>query len=181
MRKVTAVLVAALVGAVAASATSSAQRDPWRALHRPLHIPHLEPGAACPTSPIQRAEALNPTFGGYVLGRAGPVYGGAFSPDAVVHYANTQVESGWYGFKVLWIVRPKYRGRVLIRGRQLDGANLIGFRSRAELRIGSWGTAAQAPGWGMRASTEWVRAPGCYGFQIDGRRFSKVLVFRAEP
>jgi hypothetical protein len=24
-------------------------------------------------------------------------------------------------------------------------------------------------------------APGCYAFQLDGRRFSSVLVFRAEP
>ena len=182
MRRVAPIVVAVLVAAaVAATASSSVRLDPWRVLHRPLHIPHLEPGAACPTSPTQPAEALNPAFGGHVLGRAGPVYGGAFSPAAVVHYANAPADLGWYGFKVMWIVRPKYRGRVLIRGRQLDGANAIGFRSRAELRIGSWGTAAQAPGWGIRASTEWVRAPGCYGFQIDGRRFSKVLVFRAEP
>jgi hypothetical protein len=180
MRMVAAVSVAAFVGATVASSTSSAPRDPWKALHRPLHIPHLGPGATCPTSPTQPATALNPGLGGYVLGRGVPVYAGAFPADAVVHYANGAVERGWHAFKVLWIVRPRYRGLVLIRGRQLDGSNPIGFRSRAELRISGWGTASLA-GWGARASSEWLRAPGCYGFQIDGRRFSEVLVFRAEP
>jgi len=82
---------------------------------------------------------------------------------------------------VLWIVRPRSRGRLLIRGRQLDGQAQVRFAQGREMRIGRWGTSAGAPGWGQEPSTEWVRAPGCYGFQLDGPRFSRVLVFRAEP
>jgi hypothetical protein len=123
-----------------------------------------------------------PLFGGYVLG-PGPAYAGAFAQDATVHYGSSPVEAGgWRGFKVLWIMRPGYRDRLLIRGRQLDGAAAIQFAGESqEMRIGRWGTASGAPGWGHRPSTEWVRTPGCYGFQLDGPRFSRVLVFRAEP
>jgi hypothetical protein len=49
------------------------------------------------------------------------------------------------------------------------------------MRISRWATSMGAPGWGEQASTELVRAPGCYGFQLDGRRFSRTLIFRAEP
>lgn len=31
-----------------------------------------------------------------------------------------------------------------------------------------------------RPSYTWLRALGCYGYQIDGRTFSRVIVFRAE-
>lgn len=158
-----------------------AGRNPWEALHRPVRIPRIASGGACPVSPTQAASALNPGLGGYVLGR-GPAYAGAFPQDSTVHYASSTGEAGgWRGFKVLWIVRPAYRGRLLIRGRQLDGPGEIRFTFGREKRIHRWGTGSGAPGWGMLASTEWVRAPGCYGFQLDGRRFSRILVFRAEP
>ena len=78
---------------------------------------------------------------------------------------------------------PSYRGPVLIRGRQLDGTHHVrfglAFVPPTELRIGSWGNATTAPGWGFRASTTRLRAPGCYGYQIDGRTFSRVIVFQA--
>jgi hypothetical protein len=176
MRKVAVAGLAAL-----GIAAMPASDDPWKALHRPLRIPSLPPGSTCPLSPTQPAPGLNAAFGGYVLGR-GPAYAGALPQDAIVHYAGSPAETGgWHPFKVLWIVRPKYRGRVLIRGRQLDGTNRIRFAQGSEMRISRWGTASDAPGWGNHASTEWVRTPGCYGFQLDGQRFSRVLVFRAEP
>ena len=173
--------IAVVTFAAAAVVGMPVHRDPWKALHRTLRIPHVAPGTDCPVSPTQAASALNAVFGGHVLGR-GPAYAGAFPQNAIVHYAGSPVEAGgWRGFKVLWIVRPSYRGRLLIRGRQLDGANRIRFAQGREMRISRWGTATGAPGWGHKPSTEWVRAPGCYAFQLDGQRFSRVLVFRAEP
>ena len=36
----------------------------------------------------------------------------------------------WMGQKVLWFVHPRYRGPVLIRGRQLDGlSRVVVFRA----------------------------------------------------
>jgi hypothetical protein len=178
---VTKVALAGL--AVFGVATAPAATDPWKALHRPLRIPRIAPGTPCPVSPTQDASALDPAYGGQVLGR-GPAYAGAFTPDATVHYGSSRVEAeGWRGFKVLWIVRPGYRARLLIRGRQLDGPNLLRFDDGlvppAESRI--------RPGPGYRPwkgardhpSFTRVRAPGCYGYQIDGIGFSRVIVFRA--
>jgi hypothetical protein len=67
-------------------------------------------------------------------------------------------------------------------GRQLDGPNRIRFTlygQGSEKRISQWGTATAAPGWGAEPSNEWVRAPGCYAFQLDGAKFSRVIIFRA--
>jgi hypothetical protein len=89
--------------------------------------------------------------------------------------------SDWSGNKVLWIAH-RYRGPVLIRGLQLDGPNEVRFglaRSPArEMRLTSVG--GSSPGdWQNRPSTTRVRAPGCYGWQVDGATFSRVIVFRA--
>jgi hypothetical protein len=89
----------------------------------------------------------------------------------------------WSGQKVLWIVRPSYAGPVLIRGHRIDGPQGLGFGEghvpSDELRL----TASQASdsGWSGRMWPSYtrLRAPGCYGWQIDGTNFSTVIVFRA--
>ena len=162
--------VAVAVLAVCGIAAVPARGDPWKALHRPLRTPILAPGTTCPLSPTQPAPGLNPAFGGYVLGR-GPAYAGAVPQDAIVHYAGSPIEAGgWRGFKVFWIVRPRYRGRLLIRGRQLDGTNRIRFARGAEMRIGQWGTAAGAPGWASahRRSGSGLRAVTAFRWTGSG-------------
>ena len=90
--------------------------------------------------------------------------------------------SNWSGNKVLWTVAPRYRGPVLIRGRQLDGPNLVRFDNGsfppAELRLPSGGVTS-ANGFRDRPSFTRLRAPGCYAWQLDGTTFSQVIVFRA--
>jgi hypothetical protein len=177
-------LLATVVGLMAVTG-SSAGTDPWRALQRPLEIPRLARGSACPVSPVARSVAWR-RFGiapGIGRGPAYPVLGG----NTLELRAPESFESRrWGGQKVFWFVLPRYRGPVLIRGRQLDGPYRVRFQSGdvppAELRI--------APGrsvyWsgkpdrsrGMPSYTR-LRAPGCYGFQIDGPTFSRVIVFRA--
>ena len=39
----------------------------------------------------------------------------------------------------------------------------------------------EARGWRDTASYTRFRGPGCYGYQIDGTTFSRVIVFSAEP
>jgi hypothetical protein len=80
----------------------------------------------------------------------------------------------------MWIVAASYRGPVLVRGRQLDGTHLVRFDRRtplqAELRlIGSTGVSPvrRYPG-----ATR-VQAEGCYAYQIDGLKFSRVILFEA--
>jgi hypothetical protein len=178
-------LPAALVLALGGAASAASIRQPtWRSLHRPLHIPHIAPGTPCPTSkPDPRGDLSRFGFVGTAWGR-GPAYpGGLGNEKPVLIYAyppNPKSEfagSAWSGQKVLWMVAPSYRGRILIRGRQLDGPNELRFNRGLvpprELRL-----VGRGPGTGTPSYTR-VRADGCYGYQLDGKRFSRVIVFEA--
>jgi hypothetical protein len=158
-----------------------AVRDPWAKLRRPLRIPTIEPGAPCPVTP---ARAVSRSFG-----RAqgpGPVYPVGGYPALSFVYPPVKAQewygSEWSGNKILWIGRPTYRDRVLIRGRQLDGPNDLrfdrGLVPPREMRLRSVGGSAPG-GWQNRPSYTRVRAPGCYAWQVDGTTFSRVIVFRA--
>jgi hypothetical protein len=178
-----------LFAALAVSHTVGAS-DPWTKLHRPLHVPRLAPGAACPVSPVDRRVAWRRTkiFGGSGIGR-GPVYPGLGGSEGVLKATpDTHYGGPWAGGKVFWYVTRSYRGRVLIRGRRLDGPQSLGFNgdklpAAGELRIESWDTVSwkgQIPGSRGIASTVRVRTPGCYGVQVDGTTFSLVVVFAVE-
>ena len=100
------------------------------------------------------------------------------TPDA-------QYGGPWAGGKVFCYVRPGYRGRVLIRGRRLDGPQRLGFNGQRlperELRIDRGMTVSwegQPPGSRGVPSAVRVRAAGCYGAQIDGTSFSRMVVFK---
>ena len=180
-------LGSALLGAVALIPAGSAPVT-WKKLHRPLHLPRLAPGAPCPVSRIDQRvdwERIS-IFGGSGIGR-GPVYPGLGASGGALT-ASPDVEYGgpWAGGKVFWYVRPSYRGRVLIRGRRLDGPQRLGFNGHRlparELRIERGTTVSwegQPPGSRGVPSSVRVRAPGCYGVQIDGMSFSRVVVFQA--
>jgi hypothetical protein len=88
----------------------------------------------------------------------------------------------WGGQKVLWVVDPRYDGPVLIRGRQLDGPNEVRFDEGAVPPTRILLPAEDAPDdrWRERPSYTRLRAPGCYGYQIDGPNFSFLVVFEAK-
>jgi hypothetical protein len=83
--------------------------------------------------------------------------------------------SAWGGQKVLWFLLPRNGDRVLVRGRQLDGRHEVRFglgrMPRTELRIAH---PLDHP------STTRLRTGGCYGYQIDGPTYSRVIVFQAQ-
>jgi hypothetical protein len=123
-------------------------------------------------------------FGSAGIG-PGPVYPGLGYSTAVLNTVqDTQYGSPWQGQKVFWYVAPTYRGRVLIRGKRLDGPGWLGFNGtripKDELRIEPYDTVS----WSgqpahSRGIPSAVRAlsSGCYGAQIDGKSFSRVVVF----
>ena len=164
-------------------ATSTAAPTVWTTLEqRPLQIPHLAPGAPCPAA---KPHAVSPSFGlGLGDGPAYPVHG---TEDGVLHYAPPQNfgSTQWGGEKVLWAVNtPSYPDIVLVRGRQLDGPNEVRFDEGAlpptELRISSY-PGSTPEGWTGQPSYTRVRAPGCYGYQVDGATFSRVIIFAVLP
>ncbi len=160
--------------------------DPWAKLHRPLHLSRLAPGAACPVSRIDPRIAwwrIN-IVGGSGIGR-GPVYAGlGDSAGRLATQRDDQYGGPWAGEKLFWYIRPSYRGRVLIRGRRLEGPQSLGFNGgllpNRELRIHQYETVSwegQPAGSRGVPSIARVRSSGCYGVQIDGTRFSRIVVF----
>ena len=185
--RIAAAFVLALLPA-AALAPPAGAGEGGRGLHRPLDLPELEAGEACPVSPVDRRvdwDRIN-IFGRYGTG-PGPVYPGigASDPPGHVIMSGEDLPDGWFGTKVFWYVKPSYRGPALLRGLRLDGPGSVGFLARRnrvslELRIGrddgvDWGGRPR----GSRGQPSGVlaRSPGCYGVQIDGRPFSRTVVF----
>jgi hypothetical protein len=187
MRLVTAAFACALLAGLAAAPLGAS--DPWAKLRRPLHLPRLASGGACPISRVdERIDWSRAKFPGSPgIGR-GPVYPGLGSTDGVLTAEpDTQYGGPWAGQKVFWYVRASYRGRALIRGRRLDGPQRLGFDGGRlpvrELRLDrgvSVGWDTHPPGSRGIASIVRVHASGCYGVQIDGTSFSRVVVFRVE-
>jgi hypothetical protein len=167
---------------------SANAKTTWHDLHRPLDLPGVVSGEPCPISPVDNRfdwEAIN-AFGGGGLG-PGPAYPVLGSPPAGDFYAPTEVDPGWFGGKLFWYVSPRYRGRVLIRGAQIDGPGGMRFsashhRLLKELRIGPGETVEwsgqPSHSRGVPSGTI-VQDEGCYGVQIDGARFSRVVVFHS--
>ena len=123
-------------------------------------------------------------FGGSGIGR-GPVYPG-LGPAARIDTTPDQQYGGpWRGAKVFWYVLPSYRGPVLIRGRRLDDAQWMRFDGGILPAPELWILPGESVAWDRqpaasrgRASAVRVKATGCYGIQIDGTRFSRVVVVR---
>ncbi|HEX6715439.1 MAG TPA: hypothetical protein VF066_18750 [Thermoleophilaceae bacterium] len=175
----------AAIGAAVAllgSAPQAPAKDPWAKLRRPLHIPRIANDAPCPVTPAHR---VSPDFA--PAQGSGPVYPVGAFPTFGFIYPTTPAQESWYpskwsGNKLLWVARPHFRGPVLIRGRQLDGPNELRFEDGVnparEFRLRGIGGSTPS-GWQNRPSYTRLRAPGCYGWQIDGATFSRVIVFRA--
>src|SRR5215207_2625854 len=115
------VLVLSLAGAAL-----STSEDVWKSLRRPLHIPRIAAGAECSLSP----PAADVDFGSYGVGQGygpGPAYP-VFGKTAAIAFdyppprESISYGSNWSGQKVLWFLLPGHGDRVLVRGRQLDGA-----------------------------------------------------------
>jgi hypothetical protein len=180
--------VCALLAALTSSGALGAS-EPWAKLHRPLHLPRVAGGATCPVSRVdQRVDWKHSNiFGVSGIGR-GPVYPGLGGSGGHLNATPEHPYGGpWAGGKVFWYVLPSYRGRVLLRGHRLDGPESLGFNGRRlparELRIERNDTVSwegQPRGSRGVPSSVRVRASGCYGVQMDGATFSRVVVFTVD-
>lgn len=169
----------------------------WDGLQRrAVNVPALPSGKPCPTSSASGDLArigTHPAIRGPAWG-PGPAYAWGLTREdekPVLRFEypprpeSGWAESGWGGTKVLWVIASSYHGPVLVRGRQLDGPDELRFqngrpgftretalRPPAELRLTGPETRANP-------ATTRLRAPGCYAYQVDGRRFSYLIVFEA--
>ena len=192
MAGLSAALATALLASLAATQTGIAS-GPWGKLHRPLHLPTVAPSAPCPVSRFGRID-----FARYGVPKGigpGPAYPIFPQPGSRLQFTYPPDPSGpfagssWSGAKVLWFVAPRYRGPVLIRGGRLERTGRLRFDQGPvppkEMRIlknerGGFPPGEEDVGQRYRPSYTRLRAPGCYGYQIDGTTFSRVIVFQAE-
>jgi hypothetical protein len=152
------------------------------ALQRPLSLPSLATGASCPTTaPRQIVSWSGPAIG------PGPVYSVGYDASGDIRWAGSLEDGGWYYIKIGWLVAPE-TGPILIRGRQLDGGNQVGFGSdpgpSPELVLeasDAVGVSGSAPGWLNYVAYTRVRAPGCYAYQVDTGAGSETITFKAGP
>ena len=86
--------------------------------------------------------------------------------------------TGWSGNKVMWVVAAGYKGRVLVRGRQVDGNHELRFDAPMTRERKLYGATGGDPVRRYPGYTR-VQAPGCYAYQVDGAAFSRVIVFEA--
>lgn len=139
-------------------------------------MPQREPGAPCPVSHADTKVDFA-RFGIAVGLGSGPVYPVGMARGVLYLQRPTDSDAGspWVGAKALWFVHPRCRGPVLIRGRRLDGPGLVRFdRGQVpptQLFIRTGGLD--------RPSSTRLKGPGCYGYQIDGTSFSRIVV--SEP
>ena len=156
-------------------ATATPGGDALAALRaRPLQIPTLAPGAACPTTP---AHAIGPNYGPG-LG-PGPIYAILGAEPVLSYTVNTAFPAPWGGAKTLWAAPQGAAGPVLVRGRQLDGPNVLRFGPDASPAADLAFDPPSGP-WDHPSTTR-VQAPGCYAFQVDTPAGTTVLVFQARP
>ena len=176
-------LAAAALAGLALVPSAGGSGGEWGALYRPLALPQIAPGTPCPVSKVDRSVDFARFRMGPGIG-PGPAYPVGMLVSVLPIAPPENFESrNWGGQKVLWVVHPRYRGPVLIRGRRLDGPDLVRFERGdvppAELRIErTTSDGVTDPGRGRPSFTR-LRRPGCYGYQIDGTTFSRVIVFRA--
>jgi hypothetical protein len=158
------------------------------ALRRPLHLPVVKAGERCPAT--NGRVYANKLFGGIALGEGPvqPVVAVGKKRDAtpalrgVLRFYPYYADKEWHSLKTLWFASPRYAGPTLIRGRQLDGPHLTVFGEQPSildplLRAGP--TANGRNGFREWPGATYLRAPGCYAWQVDGLAFSNVIVFEA--
>ncbi len=151
-------------------------------LNRALHFPVVRPGQRCPATDGRPVN--NSYFGGVALG-TGPVRPLIAMRGDLRHGVVDLGKSsspGWLAFKTLWFSGPAYRGPFLIRAKRLDRPGPVAFGESptlAPLAVPPGPTLNTGAGYRTAPGATWVRAPGCYAWQIDGLTFSEVIVVRA--
>lgn len=172
-------------GKAAVSQAAGEQGSPQSArLMRPLHFPQL----AAPHCPASRGRYVaTPTASGVALG-SGQVR--VFINNAgdlrhgTAHLASTGFP-GWLALKTHFFSVPAYRGPFLIRAKSLDQSGPIALgatpRQAARLFVPSGPSANGLAGWREFPKSTFVKAPGCYAWQVDGLTFSEIIVVRVLP
>ncbi len=151
-------------GATAQPAHVETNFDSFR--QRPFTTSALTLGSPCPVSPEVRLS--NPPL-------KAPAYGYGRGPV----YLTGQTE--WYsGEAAVLMVDPAYSEALLIRGKQLDGAQPMPLgpaSTQGDLEL----TSSSSANWRVWTGQIVATGSGCFGIQADGTDFTEVIVFKLRP
>jgi len=127
-----------------------------------------------------------------VLGN-GPVYfaGGAYNPEdrstmRLIPFTDPLSQgtgTGWGIAKTAIVMKKTLRQPLLLRGQRIDGPGELGFaghghRPFAALQFKAGWHNIDFGKFKANGFVAWATVGGCYALQIDGRTFSRVVVFR---
>jgi hypothetical protein len=107
-----------------------------------------------------------------------------YGTEGTISYSGGREDGGWYYLKTIWTAPPAFRGVFLLRGRQVDGPNEVRFSEATtdtpalQAVFSSDNAGSEASGWLPWLHYVRVRAPGCYGIQVDGQTFSEIIRFK---
>jgi hypothetical protein len=168
----------------ASSATSPPAADSVpAALRVRLHFPALRPGQSCPTTNGHAVE--NRYFGGVAIGH-GPVRLLLAEDTGDLTHGRVDLGladvPGWLAFKTLWFSLPSYRGPFIVHAKRIDGSGQVALNDQATLvplSVPAGPTLNTSLGYRTQPGGTYVRAPGCYAFEIDGTSFSSIIVLQA--
>jgi hypothetical protein len=144
-------------------------------LARPLKLPAVQPGSACPVTPVayRKVDVANPR--GH-----GPFYLGGPMPQG--HFP-------WN--KTVWVLADGARGPVLFRGGRIDGTGSLTFSGNPADHSDTGVTLSSGDGVSATfyervidpgakdALYVFPATTGCYALQVDGASFEDVIVISA--
>jgi hypothetical protein len=152
-------------------------------LIRPLHFPGAT-GDHCPATPGHYVSTHD--FGAWSL-RAGPV-GVAINNAGDLRRGQVDLAHGpsrWENLKTHFFSVPTYQGPFLVRAKRLDRPGPVrlgaGPAQTTPLVVPRGQTPNGTNGWREIPYFTFVKAPGCYGWQVDGLTFSEVMVAHMLP
>ena len=179
----------AALGAYAALRAGPSPSTPAALLARPLHLPALSAGQRCPAThgdPIATSFFSGVAFGGgpvrVLIANEGDLRRGD------VDLGGTGAP-GWSALQTSWFSTPGYQGPFVVRGKRLGTSGVIEVRPggtglvpvSGPLIVPAGPTMNTQDGYRTVPGSTWVRSPGCYAWQVDGRDFSEVIVVDAVP
>jgi hypothetical protein len=153
-------------------------------LIRSLHFPAAT-RTHCPSTSGHFVATAD--FASWALGN-GPVRVGVATGEASLRHGQVNLARGpgsWENLKTHVFSVPDYQGPFLVRAKRLDLPGPVrlgaGPSQTAPLVVPRGQTPNGTNGWREIPYFTFVKAPGCYGWQIDGLTFSDVIVVRMLP
>jgi hypothetical protein len=155
--------------------TNSSEQSKQQLIKREINLPNVSIGSKCEPSP---AKQVSPDFG--LTSGPGPVYA-VFMERGTLDYKDSALVKGNYGQKILWVIDPKYKGSVLIRGQRIDDKGSLYLSTEGDPQDSLYfPSKTESTEWRNWPSTAYIRTSGCYALQVDGVDFSYAIIFEAK-